>query len=367
MKILLLTTHLNIGGVGFYTVNLAKYLKKRNVDVIVVSSGGDLEEILVRERIPHIKIDIRTKFEFSFKILKVVPVLFNLVKKEHIQVIHAQTRVTQVLAWIVSRITRIPFISTCHGFFKSQRLSRKLFPCWGEKIIAISVSVKEHLLEDFFIPNKRVELIRNGIEVNRFVKIASETRSNLIKKMNWSRDVIIVGSVGRLSPVKGFNYLISAFKRAKADNDKLKLLIVGEGKQESVLKQQVESAGLSGEVLFVSGRESLEYYLSAMDIFCLSSVSEGLGLSLMEAMATGIACIASSVGGLVELINDGVDGLLVPAKNVEKLSATIIRLAGDDVFRTLLKKNAQKKAIENFSIEKSVEKTIKVYREMTKE
>ncbi|MFH1395570.1 MAG: glycosyltransferase family 4 protein [Candidatus Omnitrophota bacterium] len=365
MKILLLTTHLNIGGIGFYTVNLAKYLKRRNIDVIVVSSGGDLKEMLNRERILHIETDIRTKFEFSFKMLKAVPVLVKLIRKEKIDIIHAQTRVTQVLAWIISKITRVIFLSTCHGFFKSRRFSRRILPCWGDKIIAISASVKEHLSKDFLVSENRIELIRNGIDVSRFEKINSDKKHDFIRTCNWPENTLIIGSVGRLSSVKGFNYLIEAFRIANLKDKRLKLLIVGEGRQEPVLKEQIKAAGLAGEAVFVSGRDSLDYYLSVIDIFCLMSISEGLGLSLMEAMAAGKSCIASRVGGLAELIDDGKDGILVESKNAEQLSAAISCLANDNDLRELLSKNARQKAAENFSIEDNVSRTIEVYEKMT--
>ena len=108
----------------------------------------------------------------------------------------------------------------------------------------------------------------------------------------------------------------------------------------------------------------MEKYLFLMDIFCMPSMHEGLGLSLMEAMAAGRACIASNVGGLPELITNEKDGILVPPGDSEALSRGILRLLDDGGLRRSLAENARKKAFDDFSIERSVKRTIEVYREV---
>jgi glycosyltransferase involved in cell wall biosynthesis len=364
MKILLLTTHLNTGGISVYTVNLARYLKKEGVDITVVSSGGDLEDVLARDEVPHIAMDIRTKSEFGIKMWKTLPLLAKLIKNGGFQLVHVQTRVAQVLGWMSERITGVPFISTCHGFFKHRRLSRRFFPCWGEKTIAISKSVREHLLEDFHLKPDRIALIYNGVELERYPFEKAGKDHAFVRSIGISENATIVGTVGRLSPVKGFEYLIDAFKDVVSRKSDIRLLIVGEGPEEDTLKKQVRRLEIADKVLFVSRGAPLEKYLSVLDIFCLPSVREGLGLSLMEAMAAGRACIASDVGGLSELITHGKDGVLVPPKDPGALSAAILDLAGDVPFRQQLAENAHRKAMDTFSIRDSVAKTIKVYEEV---
>ncbi|RKY42211.1 MAG: hypothetical protein DRP85_03665 [Candidatus Makaraimicrobium thalassicum] len=369
MRILLLTTHLNIGGIGVYTANLARYLKKRGVDVTVASSGGDLEDTLAEGGVPHIKIDIRTKSEFGIKVWKALPVLAGVIRDGGFHILHAQTRVAQVLGYFAGRITRVPFVSTCHGFFKYRRLSRRFFPCWGEKVIAISKSVRKHLLEDFCLSSGRVVLIYNGIELERYIAGRVTRDHDLIRSMGLAGDTAIIGAVGRLSSVKGFKYLISAFKDVISRDRSVpaggvRLLIVGEGPEKGILQEQIRKLGIADSVFLTPGSMPLEKYLSLLDIFCLPSVHEGLGLSLMEAMAAGRACIASDVGGLSELITSEENGILVPPKDPKALMAAILRLLKDDRFRRRLGDNARKKAADSFSINESVAQTLEVYREV---
>ena len=364
MKILLLTTHLNTGGIGVYTVNLARHLKKEGVDVAVASGGGDLETVLSGSGIRHIPMDIKTKSEFGIKVWKALPFLVDMIKTGGFQLVHAQTRVAQVLGRMSGRFTGVPFISTCHGFFKHRRLSRRLFPCWGKKTIAVSKSVRKHLLEDFHLAPGRVVMIYNGIDLERYLSGKAGRDHGLARSMGMSEDATIVGAIGRLSSVKGFKYLIDAFKDAVSRNDDVRLLIVGEGPEKDALEKQVRLLKITDKVLFAPRGVPLEKYLSILDIFCLPSVHEGLGMSLMEAMAAGKACIATDVGGLSELIQRGKDGILVPPKDPEALSAAILDLAADAGLRERLGENAREKAANNFSMEEACAKTIKVYEEV---
>lgn len=361
MKILLLTTHMNAGGIGIYTLSLAGQLKERGVDVTVMSSGGDLESGLEARGVPHITADIKSKSEFGFKMWKTLPFLVRLLKEGKFDIVHSQTRLTQVLSFLAGKLSGVPFISTCHGFFEHKRLSRVLLPCWGSKVIAISKSVSAHLTQDFNVAPERVELVYNGIDTQRFEKLENNRDHALLDDLGLADDKLIIGTVGRLSSVKGYKFLISAFKNVIEEDPGVQLLIIGDGPEKDALERQINGLGLEKNVFLTAGNTNLEKYLELMDIFCLPSLREGLGLSLMEAMAAGRACIASDVGGLAELIDNGTNGLLVPAKDVNALTNAISTLSKDPGQRTHLSGNARKKAMKNFSIEDSVSKTMEVY------
>lgn len=347
-------------------VNLARYLKKEGVDVTVASSGGNLTEILERDNVPHMALDIKTKFEFSIKVWKALPVLAQLVKDNGIQLVHAHTRVTQVLGELLEKITKVPFMSTGHGFFKYRRLSRRIFPCWGKKIIAISNSVRKHLIEDFHIDSDSITRIYTGIELKRYQFMPEDKDYDCMMNLGMNKNAVTIGTIGRLSSVKGFKYLISAFKDVLMQNRNVQLLVVGEGPEEENLRRQILELGIKDKVFLVPGSVFLERYLSLLDIFCLPSIHEGLGLSLMEAMAAGRACIASDVGGLPELIIHETDGILVPPKDSSALTSAILRLVNDSQFRNRLAVNAREKAMKSFSIEECVKQVIEVYREVIK-
>ncbi|NQT32572.1 MAG: glycosyltransferase family 4 protein [Candidatus Omnitrophica bacterium] len=364
MKILLLTTHLNTGGIGVYTVGLARYLKKEGIDVTVSSSGGDLEGILAEEGVPFVRTDIKTKSEFGPKVWKALPRLNKLITEGSFDLVHAQTRVAQVLSDFSCRTTGVPFVSTCHGFFKHKRLSRKVFPCWGEKVIAISESVSRHLTEDFGVPFEKIAMIHNGIELDKYVELSQEKDPLLMQEISLPEGVTVIGSIGRLSSVKGFEYLVAAFERVLHENTNVALLIIGEGPEKDALERQIKKSGIEGKTFLIPESTQLKKHLSLFDIFCLPSVNEGLGLSIMEAMAAGRACIASEVGGLPELITDNVTGVLVPPGKPYALSRAILNLAGDPDLRQRLGAAAREKALKSFSIKNSVRATVEVYKEV---
>lgn len=362
MRILLLTTHLNIGGVGVYTVNLAKYLKRNGIYCAVASSGGELVRILTSENIPHFALNIKTKSEFGLRMWKTLPCVVRLVKDNAFDLIHAQTRVAQVLAYLTKKFTRVPFVSTCHGFFRYQRLFRKLIPCWGDRVIAISESVREHLIKDFCVPGHLIEQIYNGIELDKYISQALADKDyGLMSELGLPRNACVIGAIGRLSQVKGFKYLVTAFKDIAVKNPNVRLLIVGDGPEKKSLERQFHKLGISGKAVLTPGCGSLERYFSIMDIFCLPSIHEGLGMSLMEAMASGRACVAAKTGGIQELITHEQNGLLAPAKSSKALYEAIRRLLNDEAFRRELSENAKNKALKHFSIQDSVRQTIEVY------
>lgn len=365
MKILLLTTHLNKGGIAFYAMNLAKYGRKAGLDISVLSSGGDLEPLLKEEGVPHIGLDIKTKFEFGPKVLRAIPRTAGIVRQGAFDIMHAQTRVTQVIAASVSRLTGTPYITTCHGFFRHERLFRRLLPCWGCKTIAISESVEKHLISDMGVFRDNIEMVYNGIDLQKYITSDVHKAGSLADELGIGPDDIVIGSIGRFSPVKGLGYLIEAFGRISGKRPDIKLLLAGEGPEKEKLVSGALRAGISGRVIVTPCLHDPVKYLGVMDIFCMPSVKEGLGLSMIEAMASGKACIASDVGGLSELISHGKDGILVPPASSRELAEAMIRLVEDRGLRDGLSFNARRKA-SGFSIEDSVNRTISVYKKALK-
>ena len=361
MKILLLTTHLDMGGIPVYTVNLSRYLKRAGHEPVVVSSGGKLEEWLRDDGIEHIRMDIRTKAEFGFKVWRAIRGLRRIVREKNIDVIHSQTRITHVLGCVLDRSTGVPHVTTCHGFFKHRRLSRRLFPCWGRDVIAISKSVQAHLINDFKVSPEHVSHVYNGIDVSGYLQGCPARDRDLFLKIGLKEGVPVIGMIGRLSEVKGHRYLIEAFGELISRGDQAQLLIVGSGPHGERLKELVSSQGLADRIFFSEGGEALSRYLGLVDIYCIPSVDEGFGLSLVEAMASGRPCIASKVGGLAEIVSDGEDGILVPPCDPKAILSAVELLLREEPLRRRLAAAAREKAIKNFSIEESVANTVKVY------
>lgn len=362
MRILFIANHLNVGGITSYLFTLAGGLKQKGHDVYVASSGGDWKEKFIASGIGHIYVPLRTKNEASPKIIFTFLKLKKEAKKLNIDLIHSNSRTTQVLGNLLSRALSVPHIFTSHGFFKP-KLSRRLFPCWGEAVIAISHEVKGHLIADLKLDEKKISVINNGIDTAAFGDFSK--RDSVRKNLNIN-DAPLAGIIARLSDVKGHLYLIRAMPQVIRSFPAAKLLIIGEGKMKKALTEEVDKLGIRDNVLFIPEARGTQEVLSAMDVFVMPSLQEGLGLALMEAMAQGLAVVGSRVGGIKTLIQNEVNGLLVEPGDSQGLAKSITGLFKDSQLRHNLGVNGRKFIIENFSQDKMVDATESLYKQYLK-
>lgn len=364
MKILLLTTHLDFGGISIYCVSLAKALTQMGHSVTIASSGGVLLEELKNCGIQHIQLNIRTKSELSPLLLKAFIKLDRIFKTDAPQIIHAHTRITQVLACMIYKKTGIPYVSTCHGFFRPH-LGRKVFGFWGKKVIAISEAVREHLVNDLKVKKDDICLIHNGIDIKKFQgHAASDRQKTAYKSRLGIKEGPVVGIIARLAPIKGHKFLLLAAKEILKEYPNLQILIIGDGPSKKELIELTMSLGLGKNTFIEASAINTALPLSIMDVFVLPSVQEGLGLSAMEAMASGVPVIGSNVGGIYSLIKDGQTGLLVPPQDPASLAAAVLRLLKDRAFALKMARAANELIKEKFSLEQMAKKIEMVYKEV---
>ncbi|MDP3730125.1 MAG: glycosyltransferase family 4 protein [Candidatus Omnitrophota bacterium] len=361
IRVLHVNTHMNIGGIGQYIVSLAKALKQKRVECFVASSGGELLSELVRLDIRHIRLDINTKFEFGPKVFRSASDLTRIVKDNKIDLVHAHTRVSQVASYLASRRAGIPYIATCHGYFNA-KLSRRLFDTWGEKVVAISEAVRRHLEKDFNVNRQRIEVIYNGIDLGRFSNIYSADRIATAKRSLGIQGGVVVGTMGRLSSVKGQKFLVEAMKEVVSKSKDARCLIIGSGREEAALKDLAKSLGLETRVIFTGAAYmDIPLYLACMDIFVLPSIEEGLGLALLEAMSLGRPCVASATGGIRDIVNDGVNGILTPVGDSNAIANAVLRILNDKPLAKNISESSRDFVRGRFSIEAMADKMIDLY------
>lgn len=364
MNILQITNHLNIGGITSYVFTLTAGLKKRGHNIYVASSGGMLAGKLEESGAVYLPIPIKTKKEISPKILMSMFKLRDENAVRHFDIIHAHTRTTQVLAALLSKSLSVPYVTTCHGFFK-KRILRRVFPCWGNRVIAISQQVKEHLINDFRVDEGKIKVIHNGIDVDKFIGLSTKDKGQG-RKVSGLGGGPVIGIVARLSDVKGHIYLIQAMKDVLTKFPHAQLLIVGDGRMKGALVKLADALGISKSVVFKPEALDTRELLYSMDIFVMPSLKEGLGLGLMEAMASGLAVIGSDVGGIKTLIKDRDRGLLAKPADSSSLSDRILELLADPDKMAYYGSQAQAFIRDNFSSERMVLETEKVYLECLK-
>ena len=360
MNVLFLTTHLNTGGITSYLLTLSKGMIERGVRVHIASSGGDMAAEFSALGVRLLDLNIRTKSELDPRIYYALLFLNQYVRQHAIDMIHAQTRVTQVMGFWLATMTGRSYVSTCHGFFKTH-VSRLMFPCWGGAVVAISEAVQKHLHDDFQIADERISLIPSGIDIRMYPPVDAMIKYRMRRKYGLGEEPVM-GIIARLSEVKGQDILIMAMKTVAEQIPDAKLIIAGEGKTEPLLRKMVKEFQLEKNVLFYPLTNRSVEILPLLDIFVMPSRQEGLGISIMEAQAAGVPVIASRVGGIPSLIEEGRTGFLVEPEDPIALGQTIL-MALRDPDRLARVASAGRESIRtNHSADLMVEKVLTLYK-----
>ena len=360
MRILHITTHLNKGGITSYLSSLAEGLIKKGHDIFIASSGGEDEGEFLNNNIKLINIPIRTKKEISPSVLFSYFALRRFLSRNNIDIIHAHTRVTQVLASLLSRKFRIPLVTTCHGFF-NPRWHRKKFPCWGHKTIAISRQVKKHLISEFKLSEENICLVHNGVDMDKIRVLSSEEIYKLKEEIGIEKETFVVGTAARFSSVKGLEYLVRALPEVLKTVSNVALLLIGYGKEEPKLKQIAKDLNIESKVIFFNPKKETHEYLCVMNIFVMPSIQEGLGISILEAQANKIPVIASNVGGIPDIIEDRQTGILVESKRESSIAKAILELIQNKNLYEKIRASAYEGVSSKFTLGQMVTKTEKVY------
>ena len=360
MRILFLATHLNAGGITSYLLTLSKGFIEAGHEVHICSSGGDNQGMFEEEGVHLFQLDLATKCSLSLKLFCAIKPICKYIKKFNIDVIHSQTRVTQVLGEMVSSQSKRPLVTTCHGFFKPKSF-RSLFPCWGKKVIAISPAVEKHLKEDFHVKAEEIALVQSGIDISDYLGLSPRAH-----KEERGEECFWIGIVARLSDVKGQDILVEAIRDIVHYVSKVKVVIAGEGKLAPLLRKMVSDYELEDVVEFFPVFSCTADILEMLDVFVMPSRQEGLGLSILEAQAASLPVVASNVGGIPSLIEDGKTGFLVEPENSKRLAKILVGVWGMEDKGRSVGLAAREFVKEARFLENMISGTLKVYREVVK-
>jgi glycosyltransferase involved in cell wall biosynthesis len=228
----------------------------------------------------------------------------------------------------------------------------------ADSIVAISEGVREYVVERQKQPREKVVVIPNGIDTEHF----RPARSNDLRSLcGFGADTIVVGALGRLAEQKGLPSLIEAAVIARRARPELRFVVAGSGRQEAELRQLIADRGQSDAFFLIGQRSDVPSFLAGLDIFVMPSLWEGMGLALLEAMAVGVACIATDIGGPREAITNRIDGLLVPPGDPERLASAIEELAASESLRRAYGAAARETVLSRFSSSAMAEQYMRLY------
>jgi glycosyltransferase involved in cell wall biosynthesis len=293
--------------------------------------------------------------------------LERLVKKHDIQIVHAHmARDYPLAAYAVRRNRRAKLIITRHVLFPLNRLHRVTLSR-AARVIAVSEAVAQQLRKDNVVPAEKISVVLNGIDTAKFAGARAQfNRERFLAAWKLPKDSLLVGTVGELSPLKGEEEFTRAAGRVLKSLPDTHFIICGvdhsaDAKHRKQLEHLIDELRLKDRITLVGWLEDLPQLYAALDVFVSASHTESFGLAIAEAMASSVAVIATETQGARELITDSKTGLLVAIGDVEALAAKIVRLLTNVDERLRLGKDARRYAAANFSLERMVDETEKIY------
>jgi glycosyltransferase involved in cell wall biosynthesis len=271
---------------------------------------------------------VRVKSELHPALYASLPGLSALVRRERYDVLHAHTRVTQLLAAFLSRLNGVPYVTTAHGYYK-KRLSRRVFGFWGRRVIAVSPLVAEALRETHGVDPARIRVVPNAVDGEDLRRrLSAADRAAARRTFGFDERSFVLACVSRLVEDKGHAHLVDALASLKDEMPHLGLLILGDGRERASLEARVRRAGLEGRVKLLPAVPDVAPVLSAADVFVHPATHrEGFGLSLAEAMIAEKPVIVTDIPAVNSIVFDRVNGLVVAPKNAAALAGAVRFLA----------------------------------------
>lgn len=235
---------------------------------------------------------------------------------------------------------------------------QRLFSARTQAIFTVSGQLKRDLVAYTRIPEKNVRVLHNGVDIERFRSGGSRPARS---EFGIREGDVVIGSVGRLVAVKNYPLLLKAV--AALGRSDVSVVLVGGGPEEEGLRALAVSLGIRDRVHLLGHRDDVTSLLGLMDIFVLPSTNEGMSNTLLEAMATGLPCVASDVGGNPELVSHGKDGYLFASGDEAALKDRLLQLCGDASLRASLGEAARARIMRDFSIESMIGRYEALYTE----
>ncbi len=369
MKVLQLIETGGPGGAERVLLDLVSGLLSRNIECVV----GMLRDGWLSENLRKRGVQYRILPAGGHLDVKLIKSILYLIRKGRCTVIHSHLLDMNFYSAIASKLSRAKHVCTEHGdirhISKSQRknkLKAKVISKLSDRIVFVSKCVQKDFVKATPVKSCKGSVIYNGIDTRLFVPINDMEKYSLRESLlgvKRSRDVLFV-NVGNLYPVKDQETLLKSFKIVQSRLPNSRLLILGRGSQESYLKRIVQELNISNFVVFMGHREDVDKLLKVSDVFVLSSLSEGLPLSLIEAMACGLPAIVTKVGGIPEVVRAGREGFLVEPGNIDALAHAMTLLGENPVLRQDLSVRSRSRVLSKFSLEMMLDSYEKLYREL---
>jgi glycosyltransferase involved in cell wall biosynthesis len=296
-----------------------------------------------------------------FNALRLIPGLLRLyrfLRKEKFPVIITFTPHSNVLGLLVAWLAGVPYrVATHHGYIEASTLALARIHGWlvnagmASVLVAVSSQVRNYAIEREKVRGAKIVVIENGIEPLERQSLAAAERKALRAQIGIRPDQVLLLTVGRLTIQKGHTVLLDAIAELAPRYPQAVFAFAGDGLQRAKLEQKAMQLAIMDRVRFLGVRRDVDQLLLAADIFVQPSLWEGLSLAMLEALLAGLPVLATRVEGVMDVIVDGRDGLLVPPGDPTALAFALEKLLTDKDLRTRLAKQGKRRAETDYSID----------------
>jgi sugar transferase (PEP-CTERM/EpsH1 system associated) len=341
---------LRVAGLENGVVNLINFLQDRfRHTVLCVADVGPLAAWLPSD-VPVIDLSRELKHDrlFAWR-------LSGVLKKLNPDIVHSRNWGTIdaiVAAWLAGVPVRIHgehgrTSSDPMGLNRKRKVVRRLIAPLVHRFVTVSDDLLRWMTTDVRVPAAKVVRIHNGVDTARFSAGGFEDGR---RALGLPKEDVVIGAVGRLDKVKDHMTLLEAFARIGA-RPGCRLVIIGEGRLRPALEARIDHDDLRGRVHLLGERSNVPELLKGLDLFAISSIAEGISNTVLEAMATGLPIVATRAGGNSELVEHGLNGMLVPVGDAHSLGDALAAYLADPALRARHGRASRETAIEKFSLE----------------
>ena len=365
-RVLVLTVGFTVGGAEQIVLMTAPRLQRAGFDVTVacLKEWGPVGDELEARGVRAVACGARSVWD-----LRAAGRLLSLLRRDRIQILHAHLFLANVAARLLGWMVGVPVVITTHhdtdvwmGW--RHRLLERLTAPLSSAVVACSEAVRRYALEVHGLPVGLLRTLHNGTEIPEALPDPG-TRDRLRRELGASPGDLLVGAVGRLDePKKGLAIFLAAARLLARDIPRVRFAIVGDGPARGALEARAAREGVGARTVFTGGRRDVGALMGAFDLFVQPSRWEGFGVTLLEAMAAGTPIVASRVGGVPEVVLHGETGLLVPPGSPEDLAQACTALLRDRDRAARLARAGRARVESRFRIERLVEETAALYREL---
>lgn len=354
------------GGMKTHYLDLCCGLQQQGFPVTAYCALNDVDRKKLTDSGIRVQPFAMSESMHPFAVYKNAALLRRIMGPERPDVIHCHGFAAGLAGRLAATGLRLPWVYSVHNFVMDQgnflrqgltRLGEGLLSRQGGEIIAMSNALKDALVQIAGIAAERIHVIENGINLPKRGNGASIRQRYCI-----SPDSLLVGTVARLIPSKGIEVLLQAAARLPRELKHLRFMILGSGPEEGRLRAQADRLALGNQVLFTGWQRNIADYYEAFDIFLLPTLSEGMGISILEAMAAGLPVLASRTGGIPEVIRHGQTGWLIPPGDSDQILEGLLYLSQNRLAAAAMGRGAKQEAEARFSAERMVERTAEVLR-----